>query len=456
MRGLVYFVCLLACCHAHLRTYVSTGSVTYDNRAAGSSFRTYSDNAPQITNVTLLAPPTRNRTNSTLVNYARTPESGVAVDLSNQKLTANVTANVTNFAAHNHHDQDVVANVTNFLSPLLNVTNFPYKPDRYGKTAEYFGNVVSCAGKTFLLTRLEPNPFPFASLTAGWQTRVREVGDASQNIADLPSLLLTNNSLSHNVAGVCVGEKVYLVGGQFRRERDEAHWKGIWIAEADPKSLDSFVHISTPRLMLRGDHEGCKEARGGFVKEHGPFCEFDGRFSVVHFRGRFILFARANLKDAYRAVQMTASKDLVTWSPFRVIQIREVNNFESNIYFLVATVLKEEDRLAGYFPGAVKHAFNKEERVLGLHFTSSEDGLYWTAPKLVHPTKGIYDIHPVGMFHHRLMTQEPTSIENAFKLSQKFNAMEEMTHTLTLTCPAPRKHQLMRTEVSYNMDIWNE
>ena len=89
---------------------------------------------------------------------------------------------------------------------------------------------------------------------------------------------------------------------------------------------------SKPRLMLQGDHAGCVEGRPGFHKS----CEFDGRFSLIHFRNRFILFARANmpvvqagvegLPPSYaRAIQMTHSSDLNSWSPFQLIKMKDVD-----------------------------------------------------------------------------------------------------------------------------------
>ena len=57
--------------------------------------------------------------------------------------------------------------------------------------------------------------------------------------------------------------------------------------------------------------------------------------------------------------------------------------------------------------------------------------------------------------HYQLILQEPIPVENAFKLSQKFYALDDMYKPLTLTGIAP-KPQLMRTAVKYNVDIWNE
>jgi len=80
----------------------------------------------------------------------------------------------------------------NFNDKFRNFTR-----DTYGPLAEYYGSLVSCAGKTFLLTRLDLG-MPF---NKGWQTRVRDLGDFSQNVAELPSRVLRYNTLSHNVAG---------------------------------------------------------------------------------------------------------------------------------------------------------------------------------------------------------------------------------------------------------------
>ena len=88
--------------------------------------------------------------------------------------------------------------------------------DTYGALPEYYGNLVSCAGNTFLLTRLEP-AFEDTRAWREWRTRVRPLLNFSSDVAGLPTAILRYYSLSHNIAGVCVGEKVYLVGGQFKK-----------------------------------------------------------------------------------------------------------------------------------------------------------------------------------------------------------------------------------------------
>ena len=70
-------------------------------------------------------------------------------------------------------------------------------------------------------------------------------------------------------------------------------------------------------LILDGRHPGCVErrdvrARADFAKYlyEGGVCEYDGRLSLVHFGGEFLLYARANLAaSGRRHVQVTRSRD---------------------------------------------------------------------------------------------------------------------------------------------------
>ena len=284
---------------------------------------------------------------------------------------------------------------------------------------------------------------------------------ADGKFSSLPSEIISYHSLSHNIAGVCVDNKVYLVGGQFRSDRAEPHFQGIWISETKPRSLDKFVHISKPRLLLRGDEKGCIEGRSGFGG-----CEFDGRFSIIHFRNRFILFARANAGPCPvgcgRNVQMTNSSDLENWSDFELLRFKDTNHL--NIYFVMATVIDSE-LIAGYFPGILGLHRNCvsdgcETRSSGIFVSWSKDGLHWEEPRNVYeqaPESNRVVIHPVGMFRNRLVTMEPTDINVAFKLSQElsdFNASLTL-HTLG---NFDVKQTTLTSEGGgdYDMEAWND
>ena len=153
---------------------------------------------------------------------------------------------------------------------------------------------------------------------------------------------------------------------------------------------------------------------------------------------------------------MTESPDLNSWSSFQLIEMRDVVEDNSNIYFLVATVVEKDKRIAGYSPGVVRSPMGKHAS-MGIHITWSNDGLHWEAPTNVYRVKGngLYAIHPVGIFNGRLITQEPLAADSAFKISQKFRGLSEMNKTLTLTAMTDGP-ALMRAQVVYDMDLWNE
>ena len=137
-------------------------------------------------------------------------------------------------------------------------------------------------------------------------------------------------------------------------------------------------------------------------------CEFDGKFSIVRFRGRFMLYARANLqvnvaeRDRQkiifggRHVQVATSQNLEgPWSNFSIVTIkRYVLKREHNIYFAsVKTNPLNTKTLVGMFP-TNDNAHNSSVIV-----ALSCDGIHFSSPyKLVvsrfaHNYRG--DVHPV-------------------------------------------------------------
>ena len=93
----------------------------------------------------------------------------------------------------------------------------------------------------------------------------------------------------------------------------------------DPASSHQALHRA-PRLTVRGDHPGCVERRdaSALLQAGVPSgaCEFDGRLSIAHFRGRYWLYARANLgATGQRHVQVTSSADGRIWSPFELLTL---------------------------------------------------------------------------------------------------------------------------------------
>jgi hypothetical protein len=76
------------------------------------------------------------------------------------------------------------------------------------------------------------------------------------------------------------------------------------------------------------------------------------RLSLLHFKGRFLLYARANpATHSQRFVQMTSSADTVAWDPFRMIALDGYAHAEGNIYFFSAQVLPALPRCPQYALG---------------------------------------------------------------------------------------------------------
>jgi len=87
--------------------------------------------------------------------------------------------------------------------------------------------------------------------------------------------------------------------------------------------------------ILDGRHPGCTERRVTF----GKACEFDGKLSVAHHRGRFLIFARANLREegGGRFLQVAVSEGNEPDSSYAPFRLLEIEGYDSdgpgNVYF---------------------------------------------------------------------------------------------------------------------------
>ena len=143
------------------------------------------------------------------------------------------------------------------------------------------------------------------------------------------------------------------------------------------------------RHLFSGMHPGCVECRH---QCHGT-CEFDGKLSVVHFRGRYLLYTRANLQreKGGRFVQVTSTAGddpSGPWGPFQLLQIAGYSAAEAgNIYFAAVNKNPFDPRtLLGLFPVAFPRPWMKKGRKVfrgsylqygGIGLSLSCDGLRW-------------------------------------------------------------------------------
>ena len=134
------------------------------------------------------------------------------------------------------------------------------------------------------------------------------------------------------------------------------------------------------RLLLSGSHPGCVERRQAPYLYPGV-CEFDGRLSLVYFRDRYFLYARANMAArGERFVQVTSSVDLKKWSPFELVKVEGYNHTEGDIYFFAVQLNPVHPRtLVALFP-LVHHL----QGCIGISL--SADGVHWAA---VQPLLGV-------------------------------------------------------------------
>ena len=95
------------------------------------------------------------------------------------------------------------------------------------------------------------------------------------------------------------------------------------------------------RWLFNGSHTGCIEKRSRFYASmaHLGTCEFDGRVTLVRFKGVLRLYARANpATHGQRFVQTTASADDGhTWGAFSFISIKEYDYSQGDVYFFAVS-----------------------------------------------------------------------------------------------------------------------
>lgn len=111
-----------------------------------------------------------------------------------------------------------------------------------------------------------------------------------------------------------------------------------------------------------------------------PACEFDGRLSLVHFKGRFLLYARANLWEnalsGGRWVQTTVSADDgLSWAPWELTHVTGLHAGRADVYFFaVQPNPVDPGTLLAIFPlSQPPHA------CVALAFSC--DGFRWSTPR---------------------------------------------------------------------------
>jgi hypothetical protein len=216
--------------------------------------------------------------------------------------------------------------------------------------------------------------------------------------------------VTHNYAVLRQDGGWLLAGGQYKR--NDAAATGVWLlrarslwvpapitsmitssaaAAAAPKPLPvsslpqpavaraARAHWRAVSRALNGTHAGCADARSPRFSDMRHLrvgtCEYDGRLSLVSFRGELLLYARANpAARGQRFVQVSSSADGGrTWSPFRLIELGGYRREEGEVYFFAA---QPNPVHAGSLL-AVLPLVHNHRGCIGL--ATSLDGLRWSA-----------------------------------------------------------------------------
>ena len=227
------------------------------------------------------------------------------------------------------------------------------------------------------------------------------------------------SKMSHNLAILPHNGDYIALGGthnhlrSFRAPYNEPWNDGIYLTrgsswcferECQPLRLDidgfpvwnrSNVQWGPPRKAMDGRHPGCVEARS---THKGRLCEYDGRLSLVHFKGRFLVYSRANAGFRNpqgmngRFVQVAHTTDIMgrQWSPFELIRlpgwhVHNESTEQRNIYFFGVQINPvDPESLLAVYPLA-------HQGRGCISISVSRDGFLWSRPApLIHTGLDLY------------------------------------------------------------------
>ena len=154
--------------------------------------------------------------------------------------------------------------------------------------------------------------------------------------------------------------------------------------------------VSRHQFALDGWHGGRKDARGG----SDNVMMFDGKFSVVHHHGHWLLFGRANLKEhGGRFVVVARSRTEAPWGDdaYEDFQLLSISGYDhsgpGNLYFAAVDRHPfDDDMLVGLFPvnlGQPGEGNGDGESFIALSLSC--DGVHWG-----HLTKLVWSVGREG------------------------------------------------------------
>ena len=274
---------------------------------------------------------------------------------------------------------------------------------------ERYFSLVTCAGRRFLFSRRE------FSCCDKWDTMLRTAPYGTSAFGPSEVTLSHALNMSHNTAFLCVANRtIVALGGQLPDgvfTMDHLRWHpGILRRHADATVLP--LAWSDPSLVASGmkTKSHCVDAR---FREG---CDFDGKIAAIEFKGRLLIFSRANTlrppshntshaaaeleaaggmqpTDAGgRYVQVAEADPLLSrfgWAEARRFRPIRLEGFDrpmrtTNIYFWTVQRISHRALVALFL--AVLHGKG------GVWCSTSTDGVRWVRPLRVMRTSVVHGV----------------------------------------------------------------
>ena len=315
------------------------------------------------------------------------------------------------------------------------ITTTPMQPPGL-RCDERYMSLVQCGGRSFLFARRDVRPRQ--NRPSQWNTVLHTLSPRPSQYPFTPYVtLLAKLNMSHNAMVLCLQGRLVAFGGQgYADSTDEV---GVVRREADPSRAP--LRWSRPQLVASGNPNvsQCIETRcvsvmrkvldGDTCPIPPPFqgspllvnaqrppssssdprtglgptamdrftCEFDGKLSVVAWKGALWMFSRSNLyrsgggrhvqvasrfigREQHTAVAAALDEGAALAGPpelFGAFRQLEFDGYtpkkENNIYYMTVRRLSQQSHLLGLFPAIL-------EGLGGVWCSTSSDGVHWARP----------------------------------------------------------------------------
>ena len=210
------------------------------------------------------------------------------------------------------------------------------------------------------------------------------------------SLIIKDSSVAHNFVLRRVGTRFFGMGGQGASYRCNRKPGGCQQSDMDTSGIRLFtadsaaeIHsgrwLDSGRIIIRGDHPGCIEARPTFKGK----CVYDGKLSFVRMASAgsvvWHVFARANLKPLGGGRFVHVANASSAQGPYGAFQRIQIDGYDEggpgNVYFAaVDNNPLDTETMLGLFP---VNLGNEEEGGNGdgesfIALSLSCDGVHWS------------------------------------------------------------------------------